>query len=103
MGSLCATRFLGLLWRERAELVAFRIGHDGPPESAIFTADFFQRAGAESNQAVHLRRIGHIDIDVHAVLTRLRLGYAAEPDAQAAFGRLNTDRVVRLILRWVPH
>src|SRR5215472_18237488 len=66
-----------------AELVAFRVGHDGMVRVAA------RHGGAEPLQSGHLvfQRTGGAQVEVRPVLGRLGLGNPGEPDIRAAPAR----------------
>ncbi len=90
--SSCGRLRLG--W-EGAELVAFDVGQDRPPELPVAAADLSQWACAQTPEAIHFVHAAHVDIDVHAVLDDLWLRDLVEPDTRAlAAGWIDHYRLV---------
>src|SRR5690606_3847921 len=78
-----------------AELVALRVGHDHPTGALRPTVVSDQR-GADPEQALHLLVAGAVlwhEVEVHAVLDRLRFRHRNEDHADAVVGDQPADRV----------
>jgi hypothetical protein len=77
------------------KLVTLRIGHDRPLQFPFLITDLLQDTRAKALQTLHLRTIGHVNVDMHTILHNFGLRHTTEPDTQTTLWRQDGDRLVR--------